>query len=85
MNEKDIQFVQHPTDPVLRKVMAGDKDTGFDVIQWEDGFWYLWEEQSPRKHGGLTAGWILRGIADRLDELNRPWEEMLSAQATPAS
>lgn len=43
-----------------------------DIKQLEDGLWYY----KPTA-GGVLAGWVLREIADLLDEANKAWEEEL--------
>lgn len=42
-----------------------------DIIPDESGFYIFWP---TGERGGLTAP-SLRVIADRLDEINKPWEE----------
>ena len=44
-----------------------------DIEQLEDGFWYY----RPEGGGGVLEAWVLRVIADLLDEANREWEEQL--------
>jgi hypothetical protein len=39
----------------------------------DDGFYVLW----PDLKGGYWAGYVLREIANKLDELNAPWEKMI--------
>ena len=48
-----------------------------EAIRLEDGFWYHWTEQGA--HSGATAAWLMRAIADRLDELNKPWADHIDA------
>jgi hypothetical protein len=56
-------------------IMAGDKDIGTIVRDDADGLWYL--------HGwsvtGYVQAWVLRAMADRLDEINKDWNEELDA------
>jgi hypothetical protein len=46
-----------------------------DIMPLEDGF-YVW---FPPKGGGGFDAWLLRAIADRLDELNEPLNQELEA------
>ena len=41
-----------------------------ELIVMDDGYYYWF----PRRYGGLSAA-TLRGIADIVDEMNRPWNE----------
>lgn len=43
-----------------------------DIEQLEDGLWYY----KPAA-GGVLAGWVLREIADLLDEANKEWNKEL--------
>lgn len=45
-----------------------------DVVQSEDGFYNFWPESST---GGYWASHVLRAIADKLDELNKPWQDQI--------
>lgn len=42
-----------------------------DILTDVDGFYYYW----PELRGGSWASIVMRLIADKLDELNQPWEE----------
>jgi len=46
-----------------------------DFIVDDDGFFYFW----PLKDNwwGCWASYILREIADKLDELNQPWSDQI--------
>jgi hypothetical protein len=73
MNETHIQL-----DLTRRKVVVVgaphviDRDL-FDIINAETGFWML----DLDGHNGWVEAWVLRAIADLLDEANREWEEQL--------
>lgn len=45
-----------------------------DFFKDVDGFYYFW----PKLHGGSWNALVMRIIADKLDELNRPWEEEIA-------
>lgn len=46
-----------------------------DILAKEDGYYDFWPEHPSR--GGYWASYVLRAIADKLDELNKPiMEEM---------
>ena len=44
-----------------------------DIEMGDDGFWYASNFNMP----GYTPPWILRAIADCLDELNKDWEQQI--------
>lgn len=45
-----------------------------DIIQKEDGYYDFW----PADHnGGYWAAYVLRAIADVVDELNEPWDQQI--------
>ena len=44
-----------------------------DIERLDDGFWYY----RPKGGEGCIEAWVLRVIADRLDEANREWKEQL--------
>ena len=59
-------------------------DTGYDVIFYngvnigtfemlEDGYYHYW----PTQRGGCWASYAMRAIADKLDELNKPWNDQI--------
>lgn len=73
MNEKDITI---ETNGAIGRIMAkfhedSTRQIG-EVVQLEDGFWYRWNDGSRT---GAEEAWVLRAIADRLDELNKPWSD----------
>jgi hypothetical protein len=39
----------------------------------EDGYWDWYPELRP----GYIPSWVLRSIADKLDELNKDWDEQV--------
>jgi len=59
-----------------RKVVKISNNTSHDFADIEklkDGFWYYKPES-----GGVLDAWVLRVIADLLDEANREWKEQLN-------
>jgi hypothetical protein len=46
-----------------------------DIFIKEDGFYDFWPEHPSR--GGCWPAYVLRAIADKLDELNKPWEDII--------
>ena len=44
-----------------------------DILRKEDGFYDWW----PVHRGGYITSWILRELADKLDEMNKEWEETI--------
>jgi hypothetical protein len=43
------------------------------IYQEVDGFYYY----DPPPNGGCYPAHILRTIADKLDEMNKPWQEQI--------
>lgn len=58
------------------KVIHSNGKHFLDLIQDVDGFWYLWLES--KGSGGTIPGYILQELADKLDELNKPEEEIIN-------
>lgn len=72
MTEHDITIeTSGSTGVIMAKFHEGSIRKIGEVVQLEDGFWYYWQ------HGevGAVEAWVMRAIADRLDELNKPWVE----------
>lgn len=46
-----------------------------DLFQKEDGYYDWWP---PKSNGGCWPSYILRQIADKLDELNKPWDDEIN-------
>lgn len=47
-----------------------------DFIQTEDGFYVYW----PRGLGGYLSAEVLRALADKLDEMNAEWREVVERE-----
>jgi hypothetical protein len=45
-----------------------------DIIQDVDGYYYFW----PSEGGGYFSEFVLRTIADHLEELNKPWDNEIN-------
>lgn len=45
-----------------------------DILAKEDGFYDFW----PDLKGGYWPAYLLHVIADKLDELNKPWEDNIA-------
>ena len=56
------------------------KDIVSGIIQEVDGFYYYY----PPENGTCYASHTLRVIADKLDEINKPWTEIIEREFTPA-
>jgi hypothetical protein len=54
------------------KVFFGDKFIG-DIIMDVDGYFYY----LPSDERGTWSAWTMRLIADKLDELNKPWDDYI--------
>jgi hypothetical protein len=42
-----------------------------ELFPLEDGYLYWW----PKPSYGAWSPWMLRAIADKIDELNKPWDD----------
>lgn len=47
-----------------------------DVLQKEDGFYDFWPDRDVHR-GGYWPAHMLRAIADKLDEMNKPWQDII--------
>jgi hypothetical protein len=47
-----------------------------DILAKEDGFYDFWPDYTQGR-GGYWPAYILRELADKLDELNAPWQAQL--------
>ena len=41
-----------------------------------DGYYYYWPE---KEKGGCWSPWMLRDVTDKLDEVNKPWDDIVQA------
>lgn len=48
-----------------------------ELFATEDGFYQFWPEKIKR---GYWPAWLMRVIADKLDEINEPWERELESK-----
>lgn len=64
-----------PVAPGEREVRVAGKVL-CTALQLEDGFWYF---HQWRGSGGVVDAWVLRAIADHLDELNADWNARIAA------
>lgn len=53
-----------------------------ELDQLEDGFWYAHFYEGS--HTSVWDSWLLREIADHIDQLNRPWLELLNSTLPPS-
>lgn len=42
-----------------------------------DGFWYFWPDQSKGGHWGPD---VLRALADKIDEMDKPWRDQINKE-----
>jgi hypothetical protein len=75
MKPEDITIKPIGSNTHTAYIMASEKNIGTVLRDDADGLWYL--------HGlsitGYMQAWVLRAIADRLDEMNKDWNEELDA------
>lgn len=71
-----LKVIPHPTHPDNNKqvVIAKSGKLLCEFTQLEDGFWYAVFVDLL----GCWDGWVLREIADYLEDLNKPWLEHLN-------
>ena len=71
---EDLTIAGLPERPKYRRPLsAGDKAVELgDIDPLDDGYLYYW----PRSGGALSA-YDLRSIANKLDELNKPWDDQV--------
>lgn len=67
------------TGEVSYKVYVADNDVYLgDFLMKEDGF-YDWWPNAELGPGGFWSAWMLRAMAEKLDELNAPYQAELNA------
>jgi len=71
MTEKDVTITGKGP---IRSIRAGDKLIA-EAVMSDGGFFML--KVAPAFFLGLCPAWLLRAIADRLDEINKPWKEFI--------
>lgn len=57
-------------------------NTGVDIgvfVMDVDGYYYYWPN---RQKDGAWSPWMLRDVADKLDEVNKPWDDIVQADQT---
>lgn len=75
-----FEFSYVPRESGIQTVHVGNVKYGYsrcgEIYQEVDGFWVY----SMGETIGYLDSWFLRGIADKLDELNKDWQvELLGA------
>ncbi len=71
-----MKHLKYVKDGNLTKVFYTNGHYMGDIFAKEDGFYDWWPEKS---NGGYIPAWILRELADTLDELNKDWQEEIEA------
>jgi hypothetical protein len=51
-----------------------------DFLKDVDGYFYYWP---PPNQGGCFVAWLLRALADKLDEINKDWNEQVGREVGP--
>ena len=63
----------------LRFIYVGNSDRDIGYIYMEvDGYWVF----MPKTGQGHWDSYSLRAIADKLDELNKPWDDKIKREFT---
>jgi len=71
-------IIDHPAHPKTTKIVVEADNHNHQICeldQLEDGFWYA----VFYKEGGCWDSWLLKEIAEHIDQLNKPWLEILNA------
>ena len=82
----DILKIVHPANSesfyfVYITYKHTDHDTYFgDFIISDDGFYHWFPKKS---NGGYISAWLLRALADKLDELNKDWNDTINKEFGP--
>ena len=71
MRASDIQYKQVGDKHLI---VSGD-DKVCEIVRMECGFFYLWDKEFATR--GAIQSWVLRRIADIIDEQNREWAEYI--------
>ena len=58
------------------EVRLGGKNSVGQFLMDVDGFFYYF----PIENGGAWTAWIMRAIANKLDEINAPWQKVIDAE-----
>ncbi len=69
-----IKFIEQTKPWHKYTVLINNQNAG-DLECKEDGYWDWWPEVPGR--GGYIPAWVLREIADKLDDLNAPWDKIV--------
>ena len=59
-------------------VVLSNKVVLGEIFAKEDGFYDFW----PDIKGGYWPAWLMRIIADKLDEMNAPWQKQIDEDPT---
>lgn len=66
-----IEFIEYPGTNYNVRV---NKQYAGTLEPKEDGYWDWYPDLKP----GYIPSWVLRAIADKLDEINKPWDEQVN-------
>jgi hypothetical protein len=73
-----IEFVQPFGDKNNYNVRINNVYCGALEVK-EDGYWDWWPNNG---RSGYIPAWVLHVIANKLDELNAPWDAIVQAQCS---
>ena len=59
---------------------ADNKTVLGDLVRDVDGYFYYWPDHSKT---GCYPEYMIRAIADKLAELNKPWDAIVAASQIP--
>lgn len=76
MKPEDITIKPLDNDSTIAEIKARNKSIGYAVQDDSD---YLWRLSDLNTGSGFFDAWVLRAIADRLDEMNKEQVEHYNA------
>jgi hypothetical protein len=68
-----MNLIYQKVDPQKYNVVTKNEKLVGELIMDVDGYFYFWPEDST----GAWTPYILRQLADKMDEINKPWDEQV--------
>lgn len=67
-----LNFISFPKEQRIEVYYENGVDLG-EIGMLEDGFYYYW----PKLRAGCWSSHVMREIADKIDELDKPYQEQI--------